>query len=289
MVARSSASPVSRATASAAATTPGQDHRRPPGRCASVGRHRWRGGHRRPARGPDLVPEDRLGTGPVPGLSPTDNMLLTRRRARFFVNRRAAAPSSAETIEQFEIRPRALRRRPASSPAATPRRCSSRGRSPTRPGRRRPGPHRLLADARPDIGAAEFVRGSLHQVRVDGGAVLVISEDLDEVRSPPTASSSCTGARSSSGASEESPSNRSVWQWRESRNEPADPARTPYAPALVVLSSLRPARSSRPCASGGLPRGQGFDPVAVYRRSSRRASPAFTASPTASPWRRRSS
>ena len=34
-----------------------------------------------------------------------------------------------------------------------------------------------------DIGAAEFVRELLHQVRVDGGAVLVISEDLDEVRS----------------------------------------------------------------------------------------------------------
>ena len=34
-----------------------------------------------------------------------------------------------------------------------------------------------------DVGAAEFVRGLLHEARLRGGAVLIISEDLDEVRS----------------------------------------------------------------------------------------------------------
>jgi len=34
-----------------------------------------------------------------------------------------------------------------------------------------------------DIGAAEMVRGLLHEARQRGGAVLIISEDLDEVRS----------------------------------------------------------------------------------------------------------
>ena len=34
-----------------------------------------------------------------------------------------------------------------------------------------------------DVAAAEFVRGLLHDARMRGGAVLIISEDLDEVRS----------------------------------------------------------------------------------------------------------
>ena len=34
-----------------------------------------------------------------------------------------------------------------------------------------------------DIGAAEFVRGLLHEARQRGAAVLIISEDLEEVRS----------------------------------------------------------------------------------------------------------
>ncbi len=50
-----------------------------------------------------FVPEDRLGTGLVPGLSLTDNMLLTRPRS-FFVDRRAARAEMVTAIAEFEIK-----------------------------------------------------------------------------------------------------------------------------------------------------------------------------------------
>ena len=130
-----------------------------------------------------FVPEDRLGTGLVPGLSLTDNMLLTRRRS-FFVNRRAARAELAEAIEQFEIK--------APGTEAEARVLSGGNAQKVLLAREVSdaaidGDVRALIVSSPtrglDIGAAEFVRELLHQVRVDGGAVLVISEDLDEVRS----------------------------------------------------------------------------------------------------------
>jgi simple sugar transport system ATP-binding protein len=130
-----------------------------------------------------FVPEDRLGTGLVPGLSLTDNMLLTRRRS-FFVNRRAARAELAEAIERFEIK--------APGTEAEARVLSGGNAQKVLLAREvsdaaKDGDVRALIVSSPtrglDIGAAEFVRELLHQVRVDGGAVLVISEDLDEVRS----------------------------------------------------------------------------------------------------------
>ncbi|MEZ5410249.1 MAG: ABC transporter ATP-binding protein [Acidimicrobiales bacterium] len=130
-----------------------------------------------------FVPEDRLGTGLVPGLSLTDNMLLTRRRG-FLVTRRAARREMATAIDAFEIKT------PGTEAEA---RVLSGGnaqkvllaRELTGLGTDR-GPRAIIV-ASPtrglDIGAAEMVRGLLHEARQHGGAVLIISEDLDEVRS----------------------------------------------------------------------------------------------------------
>lgn len=130
-----------------------------------------------------FVPEDRLGTGLVPGLSLTDNMLLTRRRG-FLVNRRAARREMATAIEEFEIKT------PGTEAAA---RVLSGGNAQKvllareLAGLGTDGGPRAIVVASPtrglDIGAAEMVRGLLHEARQRGGAVLIISEDLDEVRS----------------------------------------------------------------------------------------------------------
>lgn len=130
-----------------------------------------------------FVPEDRLGTGLVPGLSLTDNMLLTRRRG-FLVDRRAARREMATAIDSFEIKT------PGTEAAA---RVLSGGNAQKVLLAREmaglgtdDGPRAIIVAAPTrglDIGAAEMVRGLLHDARQRGGAVLIISEDLDEVRS----------------------------------------------------------------------------------------------------------
>lgn len=130
-----------------------------------------------------FVPEDRLGTGLVPGLSLTDNMLLTRRRT-FFVNRRAARAELSAAIESFEIKtPGTEAEARVLSGGNAQKILLAREVSDAA----KDGDVRAVIVSSPtrglDIGAAEFVRELLHKVRLDGGAVLVISEDLDEVRS----------------------------------------------------------------------------------------------------------
>ncbi|MCP4221801.1 MAG: ATP-binding cassette domain-containing protein [Actinomycetia bacterium] len=130
-----------------------------------------------------FVPEDRLGTGLVPGLSLTDNMLLTRKRS-FFVDRRAARAEVAQAIDDYEIKT------PGTEAHA---RVLSGGNSQKvllareLAGLGEPGGPKVIVVSSPtrglDIGAAELVRGLLHDARQRGAAVLIISEDLDEVRS----------------------------------------------------------------------------------------------------------
>ncbi len=130
-----------------------------------------------------FVPEDRLGTGLVPGLSLTDNMLLTRRRA-FFVDRKAARADAEQAIVEYEIK--------APGTEAEARVLSGGNAQKVLLARElaevgEPGGPQVVIVSSPtrglDVGAAEFVRGLLHEARGRGAAVLVISEDLDEVRS----------------------------------------------------------------------------------------------------------
>lgn len=133
--------------------------------------------------GLSFVPEDRLGTGLVPDLSLTDNMLLTRPRG-FFVDRKSARAEIETAIDDYEIKT------PGTEAEA---RNLSGGNSQKvllareLAGLGEPGGPQAVIVSSPtrglDIGAAEFVRNLLHEARERGAAVLIISEDLEEVRS----------------------------------------------------------------------------------------------------------
>ena len=130
-----------------------------------------------------FVPEDRLGTGLVPGLSLTDNMLLTRPRS-FFVDRRAARTEMAAAIDAFEVKTpgtESLARVLSGGNAQKVLLARELARLGTEGG-----PQVIIVSSPTrglDVAAAEFVRGLLHDARMRGGAVLIISEDLEEVRS----------------------------------------------------------------------------------------------------------
>jgi len=127
------------------------------------------------------VPEDRLGMGLVPSMSILDNLLLTRERGTV-VDRSSVRPEAARLIDQFEIK--------ANGPDHVARKLSggnaqkvllarelSGGRTPTS----------VLVVCSPtrglDVGAIETVRRLIDDARSAGQAVLLISEDLDEILS----------------------------------------------------------------------------------------------------------
>jgi simple sugar transport system ATP-binding protein len=122
------------------------------------------------------VPEDRLGTGLAPSLTIAENLLLTRRRG-FFVNRRRAAAQARDAIERFDIK--------ASGPDAVTRVLSGGNAQRVLLARELAGEPRVLVAAAPtrglDVGATAAVRELLDAFRARGGAVLLLSEDLDEV------------------------------------------------------------------------------------------------------------
>ena len=110
-------------------------------------------------------------------------MLLTRPRG-FFVDRRSARAEVAEAMDDYEIK--------TPGPDAEARLLSGGNAQKVLLARELhglgepDGPQALVVSSPTrglDIGAAEFVRGLLHEAREKGAAVLVISEDLDEVRS----------------------------------------------------------------------------------------------------------
>ncbi|MEY3366815.1 MAG: hypothetical protein RIS71_1552, partial [Actinomycetota bacterium] len=127
------------------------------------------------------VPEDRLGMGLVPSMSILDNLLLTRDR-QVLVDRAGIRPEATRLIEQFEIKangPDHLARKLSGGNAQKVllARELSGGRTATK----------LLVVCSPtrglDVGAIETVRRLLNDARSAGQAILLISEDLDEVMS----------------------------------------------------------------------------------------------------------
>jgi len=129
-----------------------------------------------------FVPEDRLGTGLVPDMDMVDNVLLTRER-RFFIDRRSARREVEQAIADFAIK--------TPGPGAATRVLSGGNAQKAllarELGQLDEGARRVVIVSSPtrglDIGASELVRDLLHRVREEGGAVVLISEDLDEVRS----------------------------------------------------------------------------------------------------------
>ena len=131
--------------------------------------------------GLSFVPEDRLGTGLVPDMDLVDNHLLTQER-RFFLDRRAARRRVERDIAAYAIK--------APGPGAESRVLSGGNAQKVLLARELGGTaeagRRVVIVSSPtrglDIGASELVRSLLHDVREAGGAVVLISEDLDEVR-----------------------------------------------------------------------------------------------------------
>ena len=124
------------------------------------------------------VPEDRLGTGLAPSLSMVDNLLLTRDRG-FLVDRKSALIEAEGFIKQLEIK--------TPGPLTPTRKLSGGNAQKVLLARElfSKDSSRVLIVCSPtrglDVGAVESVHELLDQARKSGKAILLISEDLDEV------------------------------------------------------------------------------------------------------------
>lgn len=124
------------------------------------------------------VPEDRLGTGLAPSLSIVDNLLLTRDRG-FLVDRKSALKEAEEFITKLEIK--------TPGPLTPTRKLSGGNAQKVLLARElfSTDSSRVLVVCSPtrglDVGAVESVHALLDQARKNGKAILLISEDLDEV------------------------------------------------------------------------------------------------------------
>jgi simple sugar transport system ATP-binding protein len=134
----------------------------------------------RRARGLGYVPEERLGHGAVPALSLAANCLLTRRelvgRGGWLRLRQARALAS-HLIERFGIT--------AAGPDAPASSLSGGNLQKLIVGREVDAAPRVLLVAQPtwglDVGAAAQIRNALLALAGRGCAVLVVSEDLEEL------------------------------------------------------------------------------------------------------------
>jgi simple sugar transport system ATP-binding protein len=127
-----------------------------------------------------FVPEERLGRGAVPTLSLALNLLLTRReslRTLGWIDRVALRRQAAGIIDRFAVK--------ASGPAAVARSLSGGNLQKYIVGREIDAVPRVLIVAQPtwgvDVGAAAQIRGELLALRDAGCAVLVVSEELEEL------------------------------------------------------------------------------------------------------------
>jgi simple sugar transport system ATP-binding protein len=135
----------------------------------------------RRALGFAFVPEERLGRGAVPEMTLADNSLLTAHPLgllkRGLIDRQAEAKFTAACIEDFDVR--------TSGPEAEAGSLSGGNLQKFIMGREISLQPRLLFVAQPtwgvDIGAAMAIRQRLVQMRNSGVAVLVISEELEEL------------------------------------------------------------------------------------------------------------
>lgn len=135
----------------------------------------------RRARGLGFVPEERLGRGAVPDLSLADNVLLSHQTqatvAKGFIRKAAVRRIAADIIQRFKVK--------ASGPAAVASSLSGGNLQKYIIGREVTRSPRVLLVAQPtwgvDVGAAAQIRAELLALRDAGCALLVISEELDEL------------------------------------------------------------------------------------------------------------
>jgi ABC-type uncharacterized transport system ATPase subunit len=137
---------------------------------------------RRIAAGIGYIPENRLRFGVAPALSVQDNLIAKSYRKppicqRFFLDRRRARRAAEELAARFDVRGAELDAPVASLSGGNLQKVVLAREISANP--------RLLIAAQPtrglDVGAAEATRRLLIEQRDAGRAVLVISEDLDEL------------------------------------------------------------------------------------------------------------
>ena len=127
-----------------------------------------------------FVPEERLGRGAVPSMSLAQNLLLTRKEALGaggWIRTGALAAQARGIIERFKVK--------ASGPEAAARSLSGGNLQKFIVGREISAQPTLLIVSQPtwgvDVGAAAQIRGEILALRDAGCAVLVVSEELEEL------------------------------------------------------------------------------------------------------------
>ncbi|MEY4756950.1 MAG: hypothetical protein RJA34_1848 [Pseudomonadota bacterium] len=135
---------------------------------------------RRRALGVHFVPEERLGRGAVPTLGLAHNLLLTRREAlgrSGWINIKAMQAQAADIIKRFNVK--------AGGPNAAAKSLSGGNLQKFIVGREIDARPTLLIVSQPtwgvDVGAAAQIRGEILALRDAGCAVLVVSEELEEL------------------------------------------------------------------------------------------------------------
>jgi simple sugar transport system ATP-binding protein len=127
-----------------------------------------------------FVPEERLGRGAVPSLSLSQNLLLTRSEAvgaGGWVRMGALADQARSIIDRFKVK--------ASGPDAAAQSLSGGNLQKFIVGREISATPKLLIVSQPtwgvDVGAAAQIRAEILALRDAGCAVLVVSEELEEL------------------------------------------------------------------------------------------------------------
>ena len=131
-----------------------------------------------------FVPEERLGRGAVPTLSLAHNLLLTRtgaishpRVAGGWINVKELQRHAAQIIKDFQVK--------ANGPNAVAKSLSGGNLQKFIVGREIDAKPRLFIVSQPtwgvDVGAAAQIRGEILAMRDAGCAVLVVSEELEEL------------------------------------------------------------------------------------------------------------
>jgi len=131
--------------------------------------------------GLNFVPEERLGRGAVPTLSLAQNTLLTRTehvgRQSGWIDVAGVAKQAEELIRRFNVK--------AGGPDAAAKSLSGGNLQKFIVGREIDAAPKLLIVSQPtwgvDVGAAAQIRGELLKLRDAGCALLIVSEELDEL------------------------------------------------------------------------------------------------------------
>ena len=159
----------------------GEDRRAAPDMVQILGKNAGRmGPGQRRRLGVNFVPEERLGRGAVPAMGLAHNLMLTRNDAigRFGWIKVGALQKHAESIiTRFNVK--------TGGPHAPARSLSGGNLQKFIVGREIDAKPRLLIVSQPtwgvDVGAAAQIRGAILALRDAGCAVLVVSEELDEL------------------------------------------------------------------------------------------------------------